>query len=74
MTKESDIVVAISTKEGRKLSRLVVGRFGTGLVALHLPGALRTGKHRLKKDHYVLSMTATAGSESASHIMELIVR
>jgi hypothetical protein len=34
---------------------------------------LRSGKHRLKKDHYVLSMTATTGTESASHSMELIV-
>jgi DNA-binding beta-propeller fold protein YncE len=72
LTKESDVVVAISTKKGRKVTRLV-GRFGTGLVALHLPRALRTGKQRLKKDHYVLSMTATAGTESASHSMELIV-
>jgi hypothetical protein len=74
LTKESDIVAAISTKKGRRVSRLVPGRFGTGLVALHLPRALRTGKHRLKRDHYVLSMTATAGSESASHSVELIVK
>jgi hypothetical protein len=74
ITKESDIVVAISTKKGRPVSRLVPGRFGAGLVALHLPRALRTGTHRLKKDHYVLSMTAMAGSESASHSMELIVK
>jgi hypothetical protein len=39
-----------------------------------MPRALRTGKHRLKKDHYVLSMTATAGSESATHSIELIVK
>lgn len=74
ITKESDIVVAISTKKGRSVSRLVVGRSGTGLVAWHMPRALRTGKHRLKKDHYVLSMTATAGSESATHSIELIVK
>jgi DNA-binding beta-propeller fold protein YncE len=74
ITKESDLVVAISTKKGRKVGRLAVGRPGAGLTAWHLPRALRTGKRRLKKDHYVLSMTATAGSESATHSMELIVK
>jgi hypothetical protein len=34
----------------------------------------RSGKHRLKKDHYVLSMTATAGTKSAHNSMELIVK
>jgi hypothetical protein len=34
----------------------------------------RSGKHRLEMDHYVLSMTATAGTESAHHSMELTVK
>jgi DNA-binding beta-propeller fold protein YncE len=72
-TKESEVAVAISTKTGRKIGRLT-GHAGAGANALHLPKSLRTGKDRLKKDHYVLSMTATAGSESASHSMELIVK
>jgi hypothetical protein len=42
---------------------------------LRLPvHSLRSGKCRLKKDHYVLSMTATAGTESARHSIELIVK
>jgi hypothetical protein len=53
-----------------KVSRLVVGRLGTG----HLPRPLRTGQQRLKTDHYVLSMTATAGTKSAHNSMELIVK
>jgi hypothetical protein len=57
-----------------KVSRLVVGRLGTGLGALHLPRPLRTGQQRLKTDHYVLSMTATAGTKSAHNSMELIVK
>jgi hypothetical protein len=45
-----------------------------GANSRHLPKSLHTGKQRLKKDHYVLSMTATAGTESASHSVELIVK
>lgn len=47
-------------------------RFHSRANALHLPGKLRSGKWRLTKDHYVLSMTATAGTESARHSMELV--
>ncbi|MFL5842340.1 MAG: hypothetical protein ACJ77Z_17980 [Thermoleophilaceae bacterium] len=48
--------------------------FGPGARALHLPNALRAGKRRLKRDHYVLGMTATTGSASAAASLELVVK
>jgi hypothetical protein len=45
-----------------------------GAGAIHLPTALRSGKRRPKKDHYVLGMSATTGSESAAASVELVVK
>jgi hypothetical protein len=73
-TRASGLEVVISTKKQRRRVARFASHLGPGAVAFHLPRSLRTGKQRLTKDHYVLSMTATAGSESASHIMELIVK
>jgi hypothetical protein len=72
-SKASDVEVVISTKKGKRVAQFA-RHIGSGAVSLHLPGALRSGKLRLKKDHYVLSMTAIAAAESARHDMELIVK
>jgi trimeric autotransporter adhesin len=73
ITKASDVLTAISNKKGRKIARFA-RQVGPGANSIHLPNSLRSGKSRLKKDHYVLSMTATAGTESARHSIELIVK
>jgi sugar lactone lactonase YvrE len=73
VTKQGRVTVAIATKKGRKVASFAT-RFRAGANAVHLPKSLRSGKRRLKKDHYVLSMTATAGTESARHSMELVVK
>jgi hypothetical protein len=47
---------------------------GRGAGALHLPAWPRAGKRRLTKGHYVLGMSAIAGTQSAAASLELIVK
>jgi hypothetical protein len=73
VTKESDLTVSIRTKRGRAIKTFRT-HAAPGAGALHLPGALRSGKHRLKKDHYVVGVTARAGTASATSSLALIVK
>jgi hypothetical protein len=73
VTKESDLTVSIRTKRGRAIKTFRT-HAAAGAGALHLPGSLRSGKHRLKKDHYVVGVTARAGTASATSSLALIVK
>jgi sugar lactone lactonase YvrE len=73
VTRECDIVARLATKRGRQIARIDV-HAAPGAGAIRLPKALRSGKRRLKKDHYVVSMSATTGSQSAAASIELVVK
>jgi hypothetical protein len=73
VTRQCDIVARLATKRGRQIARIKI-HAAPGAGAIHLPKALRSGKRRLKKDHYVVGMSATTGSESAAASVELVVK
>ncbi|MEA2425837.1 MAG: hypothetical protein QOH13_2247 [Thermoleophilaceae bacterium] len=73
VTKDSRLMVQITPKKGKGASRLIT-RIAAGAGAIHLPPMSRSGTRRLKKGHYVVRMTVTAGLESASKTLELIVK
>lgn len=63
----------VATKKGALIATFEKSaKAGAG--AAHLPKRLLAGKRRLKKDHYVVRVTATAGSASAVDQFELIVK
>jgi sugar lactone lactonase YvrE len=73
LTKAATVTVGLGSK-----TRNLITRFKQTLAAgsrsLHLPARLRSGKHRLKKDHYVFRVLATSGSAVATARMELVVK
>jgi sugar lactone lactonase YvrE len=72
-TKQATISFRLATKKGKPVTSFKT-HAGPGAGAVHLAKRLRSGKHRLKKDHYVVSVTATAGSASAVDSFELVVK
>ena len=72
-TKPGRLTVNIATRKGRRVVRLRRS-VGAGTNILRLPRSRRVGRRRLTKDHYVVTMTLSAGGASATHRMELIVR
>lgn len=73
LSRSARLAVTIGTKSGRHVARFKTYGGPDG-VTLHLPGRLRSGRHRLTKDHYVVGVTATNSIASASTSMELTVR
>ena len=73
VTKEADLTLRIRTKRGRPVKTLKT-HVGPGEGAVHLPAALRSGKHRLTKDHYVVGVIAKSGTASAASSVELVVK
>jgi hypothetical protein len=47
---------------------------GPDVLRVHLPARLRSGKHRLIRGHYVVGVTAKAGTASATTSVELVVK
>lgn len=74
VSKETDLVLRIRTKKGGRLVKTLSTHAGAGAGAVHLPRSLRSGKRRLKKDHYVVGVTAKAGTAIAVSSMELVVK
>jgi hypothetical protein len=72
-TKEVALAFRITTKRGR-LVKTFKAHAGSGAGGVHLPASLRSGRHRLKKDHYVVGVTAKAGTATATSRMELVVK
>ena len=73
LTLGAHLTITIRTKKGRFVTELRhAGR--QDLTTVHLPQRLRSGKHRLKKDHYVLGVTAKFGNLTASTNLELVVK
>jgi hypothetical protein len=73
LSRPARLTLTIRTKRGR-LVTTVKATGGPDVVGVHLPARLRSGKHRLTKDHYVVGVTAKAGSASASSSLELVVK
>ncbi|MEA2495566.1 MAG: hypothetical protein QOJ29_3477 [Thermoleophilaceae bacterium] len=67
------LTIAIATKKGKAVTT-IKGTALAGTTAVHLPARLRSGKRRLKKDHYVLRVTATSGSAISTGSLELVVK
>jgi hypothetical protein len=73
LTKPGKLVLKLFTKKGKPVTTLKKSlKAGRGIV--HVPARLRSGKHRLTKDHYVVRVTATAGSSIATDSLELVVK
>lgn len=73
LTKAASLGFRITTKSGKQIATLKKhADAGTG--TLRLPRRLRSGKHRLKKDHYVVGVTALAGSARATTSFALTVK
>jgi sugar lactone lactonase YvrE len=72
-TKPATLVLRIRTKRGKAIATLR-GHVAAGAGAVNLPPRLRSGKHRLKKDHYVVGVTATTGTATTTASFALIVK
>jgi sugar lactone lactonase YvrE len=74
VTQPASLKAVLLGKKGKRKVATVRGRARAGANALHLPGRLRSGAHRLVKDHYVVRMTVTADGQTATRSFELVVK
>jgi sugar lactone lactonase YvrE len=73
LTKESDLTLRIRPRHGGP-TKTFRTHTPAGARSVHLPARLRSGKHRLTRDHYVVGVTAKSGSAIATSSLELTVR
>src|SRR3954451_7543670 len=73
LSEAASLRFRVATKKGRFVTTLKA-HAGPGVGAYRLPARLRSGRHRLTKDHYVVSVTATAGSAFSTKKFELVVK
>jgi hypothetical protein len=68
------IRATITPKRGGRVVATLKGHAPSGPNALALSARLRRGPHRLKKNRYIVRLTASAGGQSAIQSMELVVK
>jgi len=83
----SDVRIPYVVSQSARLEAVVLPKKGGGPAVatlrakphpgrntLGLPARLRRGPQRLTKDHYVVRMTVTAGGQSVTRTLELVVK
>lgn len=73
LTKSAKLTLRIGPKHGRRVAT-VRARGHAGVTTVHLPRRLRVGKHRLTKNHYVVGVTASTGTATATGSFVLVVK
>lgn len=73
-SRPSTLTVRITTKKPRRLVTTFRVKARAGAGNIRLPARLRSGRRRLAKGHYVVGVTASAGSATTRGSLELVVK